>query len=272
MFRQWARNFYRSALSTITPMAIRARSRPLELGRSLWKEGNGARRIVGYWLVGASGLVFGIVVLGGLTRLTESGLSMVDWSLLHFRPPRTEAEWQAYFEKYQQFPEYQLNNRGMSLDDFKRIYWYEHAHRVYGRLLGMYVLLPSAFFIARGWVSPAMRRVLLGCSSLVIFQVRPRTHPRSCRVGPVGLVHGQKRPASRNHAEWRACACFTIPACSTPGVGLCSLLDQPFSWHTHSFHFGSLDDDSPILCKKHPPVQIDGAWRSRLYAFDSPFR
>jgi len=71
-------------------------------------DGTGGRRLVGYWAVGTSGLVFGLVVLGGLTRLTESGLSMVDWKLIHFKAPSTEAEWQAYFEKYQQFPEYQL--------------------------------------------------------------------------------------------------------------------------------------------------------------------
>jgi len=71
-------------------------------------EGNGAKKAVGYWMLGSAGLVFGIVVLGGLTRLTESGLSIVDWSLIHFSPPKTEQEWLKYFEKYQQFPEYQL--------------------------------------------------------------------------------------------------------------------------------------------------------------------
>lgn len=71
-------------------------------------EGTGGKKIVGYWLLGASGLVFGLVVLGGLTRLTESGLSMVDWQLIHFRAPSNDTEWQEYFAKYQQFPEYQL--------------------------------------------------------------------------------------------------------------------------------------------------------------------
>ena len=66
------------------------------------------RPIVGWWLLGTSALVFGIVIVGGLTRLTESGLSMVDWSLLGSRPPSNQQEWEAYFEKYKQFPEYQL--------------------------------------------------------------------------------------------------------------------------------------------------------------------
>ena len=130
----------------------------------------GSRRIVGYWLAGTSGLVFGIVVLGGLTRLTESGLSMVDWSLIHFRAPRGDGEWQAYFEKYQQFPEYQLNNRDMTLAEFKRIYWMEHAHRVYGRLLGLFVVLPATVFLAKRWTTPGMRKILLGSMGLVVFQ------------------------------------------------------------------------------------------------------
>lgn len=96
---------------------------------------------------------------------------MVDWSFMHFRPPSTEDEWQAYFEKYQQFPEYQLANRGMCLEEFKRIYWFEHAHRVYGRLLGLFVALPAAFFITKKWASPGMKKVLFGCTALVGFQV-----------------------------------------------------------------------------------------------------
>lgn len=83
-------------------------SRLSGLRAHLMSEGTGGKRIVGYWLLGASGLVFGLVVLGGLTRLTESGLSMVDWQLIHFKAPSSDAEWQAYFAKYQQFPEYQL--------------------------------------------------------------------------------------------------------------------------------------------------------------------
>jgi hypothetical protein len=74
----------------------------------LMAEGNGAKRVVGYWMLGSAGLVFGIVVLGGLTRLTESGLSMVDWKLIHFKAPQSQQEWQEYFDKYKQFPEYQL--------------------------------------------------------------------------------------------------------------------------------------------------------------------
>ncbi len=165
------------ALASGERLTARPSSRLCTAASRLWRdalsEGNGARKIVGYWLLGASGLVCGIVTLGGLTRLTESGLSMVDWSVIHFSPPASQAEWQAYFEKYQQFPEYQLRNKGMSLEDFKRIYWMEHAHRVYGRLLGLFIALPATAFIAKRWVSPGMRNVLIGCCTLVGIQVSP---------------------------------------------------------------------------------------------------
>lgn len=91
-----------------TSEAIPLPSRFSLLRQKLMEEGNGARKAVGYWMLGSGSLVFGLVVLGGLTRLTESGLSMVDWKLIHFQAPRNDEEWAAYFEKYKQFPEYQL--------------------------------------------------------------------------------------------------------------------------------------------------------------------
>lgn len=122
----------------------------------------------GYWLLGTSGLVAGIVVLGGLTRLTESGLSMVDWNFVHFQAPKNQEEWEEYFQKYQQFPEYQIQNRGMTVDEFKRIYWMEHAHRVYGRLLGLWILVPGALMYRKS--SPFLRKMILVSSGLVVFQ------------------------------------------------------------------------------------------------------
>lgn len=78
------------------------------LTTKLLAEGNGGKKIVGYWLAGTSAAVFGIIVFGGLTRLTESGLSMVDWKLIHFSAPKNDEEWKAYFDKYKEFPEYQM--------------------------------------------------------------------------------------------------------------------------------------------------------------------
>lgn len=92
-----------------------------------------------------------MVVVGGATRLTDSGLSITEWQpLLGAIPPLTDAEWRAAFAKYQLIPEYQIQNRGMSLDDFKFIYWWEWAHRLLGRIIGLAFALPLAWFLARG--------------------------------------------------------------------------------------------------------------------------
>lgn len=78
-----------------------------------------APRAVGYWLVGCAGMVFGMVALGGATRLTKSGLSMVEWKPHSFTKPSTPEEWAEEFAKYKQYPEYKRVNQGMSLEDFK---------------------------------------------------------------------------------------------------------------------------------------------------------
>ena len=90
------------------------------------------------------GLVAGMIVLGGVTRLTRSGLSMVDWKPLGRFPPRNDEEWQAEFEKYKAFPEYRLVNRRMNVDEFKSIWYMEWAHRTYGRVLGVLYAVPLA--------------------------------------------------------------------------------------------------------------------------------
>lgn len=140
--------------------------------RAVFRQGNGACRVVGGWMLATSGAVLGIIIVGGLTRLTESGLSMTDWKLIHFFPPKNEADWNDYFDLYKKTPEYRMNNSGMSVEEYKKIYWWEHAHRVYGRLLGLAVIIPSAFFIIRpGWATKKVKRVMAICSGLVVFQV-----------------------------------------------------------------------------------------------------
>ena len=110
----------------------------------------GADRTIAYWLLAVSALVFCMVVLGGVTRLTESGLSIVEWQpLIGAIPPLSEADWSVLFAKYQLTPEYQVINRGMSLDGFKQIFWLEYFHRLLGRLIGVAFLLPFAYFLMR---------------------------------------------------------------------------------------------------------------------------
>jgi heme a synthase len=99
------------------------------------------------WLYFIAFLVFCIVIVGGATRLTDSGLSITEWRpLLGAIPPLNEADWLAAFEKYKLIPEYQIQNKGMELGDFKFIYWWEWAHRFLGRLIGMAFALPLIYF------------------------------------------------------------------------------------------------------------------------------
>ncbi|KAI5286012.1 Cytochrome c oxidase assembly protein cox15, partial [Ascosphaera acerosa] len=112
---------------------------------------------VGYWLLGSAASVFGIVVFGGLTRLTESGLSITEWRpVTGSIPPLGAADWEAEFAKYRDSPEYHVLNPGMSLAEFKRIYYMEWIHRLWGRVLGLAVLLPAGYFVARRRVSRPM--------------------------------------------------------------------------------------------------------------------
>ena len=99
-------------------------------------------------------MVFAMVVLGGVTRLTGSGLSMVEWDpIFGIVPPLDESTWNETFELYQQSPEYKKINVGMDLAGFKNIYCFEYSHRVLGRTIGTVFLLPFLFFLIKGWVS-----------------------------------------------------------------------------------------------------------------------
>ena len=102
---------------------------------------------VSNWLLSLCGLIFVMVVVGGITRLTESGLSITEWKpITGAIPPITEAQWQREFELYKRIPEYQQINRGMSLDEFKNIFFWEWAHRQLGRVIGLAALLPLMWF------------------------------------------------------------------------------------------------------------------------------
>ena len=106
------------------------------------------------WLWVIALFVIGMVVVGGATRLTESGLSITEWKPIHgVVPPLNEAEWLEEFEKYKQIPEYQEINKGMSVEEFKTIYWWEWAHRLLGRVIGFVFLIPFVYFVARGQIS-----------------------------------------------------------------------------------------------------------------------
>src|ERR1700758_3291124 len=116
------------------------------------------RRAVRLWLVAVAALMFATLVVGGATRLTESGLSIVEWKpVTGVMPPLDAAAWQAEFGKYKTIPQYREHNAGMSLDEFKTIYWWEWTHRLLARLVGSAFLLPFLWFLGRGRVPPPLR-------------------------------------------------------------------------------------------------------------------
>ena len=116
-----------------------------------------ADRVLAAWLFVMAMLVLAMVVVGGATRLTGSGLSITEWQpIMGAIPPLTDADWQIAFHKYQQIPQYQTLNKGMSLDAFKAIFWWEWGHRLLGRLLGVAFLLPFLAFLARGRITGAL--------------------------------------------------------------------------------------------------------------------
>jgi cytochrome c oxidase assembly protein subunit 15 len=127
--------------------------------------------IVRLWLLAVAALVFVMVLVGGATRLTESGLSIVEWKLVTgMVPPLSQADWEAEFSKYKTIPQYTQLNRGMNLDEFKTIYWWEWAHRALGRIVGAAFLLPFLFFLWRGWIEPRWRLPLWGIFGLGALQ------------------------------------------------------------------------------------------------------
>ena len=109
---------------------------------------------IAIWLWITAAMIFVMVVIGGLTRLTESGLSIVDWRpVTGWFPPLSQEAWMTTFDAYKTSPEYQEINAGMVLSEFKQIFWLEYIHRLWGRLIGLVFVIPALYFIVRGAVS-----------------------------------------------------------------------------------------------------------------------
>src|SRR5947209_17237601 len=116
------------------------------------------RRAIRAWLYAIAALLVLMVMVGGTTRLTDSGLSIVEWRpVTGIVPPLSESAWAAEFKQYKTSSEYELVNKGMTLDDFKRIYWWEWVHRLLGRLIGGAFLIPLLVFQFRGWIEPGIK-------------------------------------------------------------------------------------------------------------------
>lgn len=108
------------------------------------------RRHLAAWLFACAALAFLVVLIGGVTRLTRSGLSIVEWQpLVGALPPLSQADWEALFAKYRETPEFRQVNFSMTLEGFKRIFWWEYIHRLLARLIGVVFLLPYLYFLVR---------------------------------------------------------------------------------------------------------------------------
>jgi cytochrome c oxidase assembly protein subunit 15 len=154
------------------------------------------RRIVAAWLLLVSAMIWAMVVLGGATRLTGSGLSIMEWAPLSGAlPPLSHAAWQHYFDLYKQIPQYKLLHPDMDLNGFQQIFWLEWVHRNWGRLMGVVFLGPLAWFTWRGIVRPLLAVRLLALFALGAlqgaigwFMVASGFEPDSTAVSPYRLV------------------------------------------------------------------------------------
>ena len=146
-----------------TPSHTRIRHLPIDAG--------GAGSAVRGWLAIVAALVFAMIVAGGLTRLTDSGLSITEWQpIMGAIPPLSEADWQAAFAKYQSIPQFKSVNSDMTLAGFKTIFWWEWAHRFLGRFIGVALAVPLAWFWLAGRLSPGLSWRVLGVGILVGIQ------------------------------------------------------------------------------------------------------
>lgn len=111
---------------------------------------NTEKKPIAIWLLICCAMVFAMIVVGGVTRLTDSGLSIVEWQpLVGTMPPITEQDWDELLEKYRTSPQYQQINKGMSVDEFKTIFWWEYFHRLLGRLIGVVFFVPFVYFLVK---------------------------------------------------------------------------------------------------------------------------
>ena len=128
---------------------------------------------ISYWLLLITLLVVLMIIVGGLTRLTDSGLSITRWDLLvGILPPLSLSKWEYSFSLYKQIPEYKLLNFSMTLNEFKAIYWWEYIHRLLGRIIGIFYILPLLFFTLKKAINKKTLLSFYSIFLLICFQTR----------------------------------------------------------------------------------------------------
>ena len=124
-----------------------------------------------YWLASSLILVFTIIIVGGITRLTDSGLSITEWELFKgILPPHDNTSWKAYFNLYKQIPQYRLMNYNMSLDEFKVIFYWEYFHRMLGRIIGLFFIIPLIYFYLSRKINKRYMNICYTILILILFQ------------------------------------------------------------------------------------------------------
>lgn len=133
-------------------------------------KGNSNRQIF-WWLIIGCVLIFTIVIVGGITRLSGSGLSIVEWDVIMGTiPPLNENEWNSIFDNYKKYPQYQIINYEMTVSEFKTIFWWEYIHRVLGRLIGVVFIIPFLIFLTQGKINKNLLKKLLFIFALGALQ------------------------------------------------------------------------------------------------------
>jgi len=238
-----------------------------------------SHRYIRGWLVLVAAMVFAMVIVGGATRLTDSGLSITEWKpLLGAIPPLSEAHWLESFEKYRQIPEYKLINRGMSLDEFKFIYWWEWGHRFLGRAIGLVFLVPFVLF----WLTGRLHGSLVPRLAVLFFlgglqgalgwymvmsglvertdvsQYRLSAHLTLATIifaaiiwTALGIGRDQRQPASSVKLGWPALALVFLIIAQTALGGFVAGLDAGLSHNTWPLMDGRLVPDGLLVMQPY---------------------
>jgi cytochrome c oxidase assembly protein subunit 15 len=127
---------------------------------------NTSNKTIVVWLLTGCLLIWAMVIVGGITRLTGSGLSMAKWKIATVVPPLSDEQWQADFNDYKQTPQFKQVNSYFTVEDYKHIYWWEFIHRLIGRMIGMVFLIPFAFFVYKKWLTGKLMWQTLGIFAL----------------------------------------------------------------------------------------------------------
>ena len=137
----------------------------------MWANEKKINKLFLYWLGCSLFLVYFAILIGGLTRLTNSGLSITEWELFKgILPPLNDSTWQFYFDQYKQIPQYKIINFDMNLNEFKIIFYWEYVHRVIGRLIGLFFLIPLIIFYLSKKIKKNYLNICFSIFVLIIFQ------------------------------------------------------------------------------------------------------